>query len=75
MMGGRLSNAESTKNLEKVVKTLHDDFKNEFGSACCRVITRNSAKIFGIGKYNSCNKTVDFVAMRIVDLAQEQGWI
>jgi C_GCAxxG_C_C family probable redox protein len=75
MMGGRLSNSESTKHLEKVVKTLHDDFRAEFKSACCRVITKNSAKIFGIGKYNSCHKTVDFVTMRIVDLAKQEGWI
>lgn len=74
-MGGRLSHEESTTRLEKVVKTLHDDFRAEFKSACCRVITKNSAKIFGIGKYNSCHKTVDFVSMRIIELAQEQGWI
>ncbi|ADD68185.1 C_GCAxxG_C_C family protein [Denitrovibrio acetiphilus DSM 12809] len=74
-MGGRLTNEESTKRLERVVKTLHDDFRKEFKSACCRVITKNSSKVFGIGKYNSCNKTVDFVAMRIVELAQEEGWI
>ncbi|PLX69783.1 MAG: hypothetical protein C0603_02285 [Denitrovibrio sp.] len=74
-LGGRLSTDESTSHLEKVIKTLHDDFKKEFSSACCRVITRNSAKIFGIGKYNTCHKTVDFVAMRIIELAKQEKWI
>jgi len=75
MLGGRLSSDESTKHLESVVKTLHNDFRAEFKSACCRVITKNSAKIFGIGKFNSCHKTVDFVTVRIIELAQQEGWI
>lgn len=74
-MGGRLTPDESTKKLEKVVKQLHDEFRHEFKSACCRVITKNSARVFGIGKFNSCSKTVDFCATRIVELAQEQNWI
>lgn len=74
-MGGRLSPDESTKKLEKVVAKLHDGFKKQFKSTCCRVITRNSAKVFGLGKYNSCTKTVDYVATHIVELALEEGWI
>jgi len=74
-MGGRLSVEESTTKLEKVVNQIHEDFREEFKSACCRVITRNSAKIFGIGKYNSCHKTVDFCSVRLVELAQQEGWI
>lgn len=74
-LGGRTSPNESTKQLESVIKRLHDDFRNEFKSACCRVITHNSSRIFGIGKYKNCHKTVDFCATRIVELAQEQGWI
>lgn len=74
-LGGRLSPDESTMKLQKVVRTLHDDFRNEFSSACRRVITKNSKKIFGLGKYKNCTKTVDFVATRIVELALEAGWI
>lgn len=74
-LGGRLTPDESTARLEKVVKRLHDDFRNEFKSTCCRVITRNSSRIFGIGKFNTCPKTVDFCSTRIIELAQEQGWI
>lgn len=74
-MGGRLTPDESTEKLCKAVRTLHDDFRNEFKSACCRVITKNAAKIFGIGKFSSCHKTVYFCAMRIVELAEENGWI
>ena len=74
-LGGRLTPDESTSRLEKVTKELHDGFRNEFKSACCRVITKNSAKIFGIGKYNTCHKTVDYVSMKIIDLAHREGWI
>lgn len=74
-LGGRLSSDESTKHLESVVKTLHDEFREEFKSACCRVITKNSARIFGIGKFNNCHKTVDFVSTRIIELAIQEGWV
>jgi C_GCAxxG_C_C family probable redox protein len=74
-MGGRLEASQSTSALEKIVKKLHDDFREEFKSACCRVITKNSSKIFGIGRFSSCPKTVAFCAGRIVQLAQVEGWI
>ncbi|PLX65719.1 MAG: hypothetical protein C0602_13390 [Denitrovibrio sp.] len=74
-MGGRLSPDESTEKLQDIVKQLHDEFRHEFRSACCRVITKNSSKVFGLGKYKNCTKTVDFVAMRIVDIAIENDWI
>jgi len=74
-MGGRLKNDESIQRLKTASKQLHDDFRMEFSSACCRVITAKSAKIFGIGKYNSCHKTVEFSIRRALQLASENGWI
>jgi C_GCAxxG_C_C family probable redox protein len=74
-MGGRLSNKEKTTHLEKVVKEFHDAFRAEFKTACCRVIKKNAASVFGIGKYNSCHKTVDFCSMKLVDISKREGWI
>jgi len=74
-MGGRLSPDEPINKLKSAVKTLHDDFRKEFSSACCRVITAKSAKIFGIGKYNTCPLTVEFCIRKIIELSVENGWI
>lgn len=74
-MGGRLDPKEKTTRLERIVKELHDAFREEFKSACCRVIKKNSAKVFGIGQYKSCHKTVDFVSMKIVELAKRENWV
>jgi len=74
-MGGRLSNKEKTTHLEKVVKKFHDAFRKEFKSACCRVIKKNAASVFGIGKYNSCHKTVDFCSTMLIEVAKDEGWI
>lgn len=74
-MGGRLSPDEPIQKLKSAVRTLHDDFRKEFSSACCRVITAKSAKIFGIGKFNTCPLTVEFCIRKIMLLASENGWI
>lgn len=74
-LGGRLTPDESVEKLTKAVRILHDDFRKEFKSACCRVITKNASNFLGIGKFSSCHKTVYFCAMRIIELAEENGWI
>jgi C_GCAxxG_C_C family probable redox protein len=74
-MGGRLSKDEPIDKLKSSVRSLHDDFRKEFSSACCRVITAKSAKIFGIGKFNTCHLTVEFCIRKIMLLSFENGWI
>ncbi|MGE4318001.1 MAG: C-GCAxxG-C-C family (seleno)protein [Deferribacterales bacterium] len=74
-MGGRLKPDEPTDKLNKAVRKLHDAFREEFKSACCRVITKNASKFLGIGKFNSCHKTVDFCARQIISISIENGWI
>jgi C_GCAxxG_C_C family probable redox protein len=74
-MGGRLTKDEPINKLKVAVRTLHDDFRKEFSSACCRVITAKSAKIFGIGKFNTCPLTVEFCIRKILKLSEENGWI
>ncbi len=74
-MGGRLSPEEPVNKLKNAVRILHDDFRKEFSSACCRVITSKSAKLFGIGKFNTCPLTVEFCIRKIMLLASENEWI
>ncbi|MCD8553298.1 C-GCAxxG-C-C family protein [Seleniivibrio sp.] len=74
-LGGRLTRDEPIDKLKTAVRTFHDDFRKEFSSACCRVITAKSAKLFGIGKYSTCPLTVEFCIRNIMKLAAENGWI
>lgn len=74
-LGGRVTLDEPVDKLKKAARQLHDDFRQEFKCACCRIIKKNSANMFGIGKHSSCHKTVAFCASRIIELAIENGWI
>lgn len=74
MMGGRISSEEDTTRLQKAARELHDDFKKEFTSTCCRVITKKASTLFGIGKFSKCPTMVAFSIRQLILKLSEYDW-
>jgi len=72
---GRTDNKEDYKNAFNLSNTFMKEFKKEYGSACCRVITKNAAGKLGFGKFKHCPYITAFCALKVVELAQKHEWI